>query len=113
MISEELRSRIRRLFFAEHWKIGTIASELGGHRDTVALAVEASRFATARFQSRAMLLDPYPRLRAPDARAVPPPALDPPARDDSRSRLRGQRVSAPRATSVGSAPSPRTKRSSG
>jgi len=24
MISPELRSRIRRLFFAEHWKIGTI-----------------------------------------------------------------------------------------
>lgn len=59
MISEELRSRIRRLFFAEHWKIGTIATELGLHRDTVALAVETSRFATARFQSRAMILDPY------------------------------------------------------
>jgi transposase len=75
MISEELRSRIRRLFFAEHWRIGTIATELGVHRDTVALAVESSRFATARFQSRAMILDPYrdfvratleqyPRLRA-------------------------------------------------
>jgi hypothetical protein len=24
MISTELRARIRRLFFAEHWKIGTI-----------------------------------------------------------------------------------------
>ena len=59
MISEDLRARIRRLFFAEHWKIGTIATELGLHRDTVALAGEASRFATARFQSRAMLLDPY------------------------------------------------------
>jgi transposase len=32
MISPELRARIRRLFFAEHWKIGTIASELGVHR---------------------------------------------------------------------------------
>lgn len=59
MISEELRARIRRLFFAEHWKIGTIATELGVHRDTVALAVETTRFATARFQSKAMLLDPY------------------------------------------------------
>ncbi len=29
---------IRRLFFAEHWKMGTIAAELGVHRDTVALA---------------------------------------------------------------------------
>lgn len=59
MISEELRARIRRLFFAEHWKIGTIATELGVHRDTVALAVETSRFATARFQKRALALDPY------------------------------------------------------
>lgn len=75
MIPEELRSRMRRLFFAEHWKIGTIATELGVHRDTVALAVETSRFATTRFRSKAQLLDPYrdfvratleeyPRLRA-------------------------------------------------
>ena len=35
MITPELRSRIRRLFFAEHWKIGTIAAELAVHRDTV------------------------------------------------------------------------------
>lgn len=59
MIPEELRSRIRRLFFAEHWRIGTIASELGVHRDTVALAVETSRFATARFRGQALALDPY------------------------------------------------------
>jgi hypothetical protein len=35
MISPRLRARIRRLFFAEHWKVGTIATELGVHRDTV------------------------------------------------------------------------------
>lgn len=75
MISEELRAKIRRLFFAEHWKIGTIAAQLGLHRDTVALAVDTSRFATTRFRAKAMLLDPYrefiritleqyPRLRA-------------------------------------------------
>ena len=28
MISLELRARIRRLFYAEHWKMGTIAAEL-------------------------------------------------------------------------------------
>ena len=75
MISDDLRAKIRRLFFAEHWRVGTIATELGVHRDTVALAIEASRFATVRFQKRAMMLDPYrdfirstleqyPRLRA-------------------------------------------------
>ncbi|WP_394821846.1 hypothetical protein [Pendulispora albinea] len=31
MIPPELRSRIRRLFFAEHWKIGAIAAELRLH----------------------------------------------------------------------------------
>jgi hypothetical protein len=33
MIPEELRSRMRRLFFAEHWKVGTIAAELGVHHE--------------------------------------------------------------------------------
>ncbi len=75
MISPELRARIRRLFFAEHWKIGTIAAELGVHRDTVALAVEVERFTNIAFRPATLLLDPYkdfvratleqhPRLRA-------------------------------------------------
>jgi transposase len=75
MISPEQRSRIRRLFFAEHWKIGTIAAELGVHRDTVALAVEPQRFTNVAFRPSVALLDPYkdfvratleqhPRLRA-------------------------------------------------
>lgn len=75
MISAELRTRIRRLFFAEHWKIGTIAAELGIHRDTVELAIEPKRFINAAFRSSATILDPYkdfvqatlndhPRLRA-------------------------------------------------
>jgi hypothetical protein len=29
MISPEIRAQIRRYFYVEHWKIGTIASELG------------------------------------------------------------------------------------
>ena len=36
MIHEEQRASMRRLFFAEHWKVGTIAAELGVHHDTVA-----------------------------------------------------------------------------
>jgi transposase len=59
MISPEQRSRIRRLFFAEHWKIGTIAAELGVHRDTVALAVEPQRFTNVAFRPSVALLDPY------------------------------------------------------
>jgi transposase len=75
MISPELRARIRRLFYAEHWKLGTIAAELGVHRDTVALAVDAERFTNIAFRPSAAVLDPYkdfvratleqhPRLRA-------------------------------------------------
>ncbi len=75
MISPEQRSRIRRLFYAEHWKMGTIAAELGVHRDTVALAVESERFINVAFRASTSVLDPYtdfvrmtveqyPRLRA-------------------------------------------------
>lgn len=59
MISDDIRARIRRLFFAEHWKIGTIATELGVHRDTVARAVETTRFTTVRFRTKSQMLDPY------------------------------------------------------
>ncbi|HEX9001170.1 MAG TPA: IS21 family transposase, partial [Blastocatellia bacterium] len=73
MISPEQIAAIRRLFFAEHWKIGTIAAELKLHPDTIRRALE-----TERFQSRSqapLLTDPFldfigqtltqhPRLRA-------------------------------------------------
>jgi transposase len=75
MISAELRARIRQLFYAEHWKVGTIAAELGVHRDAVALAIEAERFTNVAYRPNATVLDPYkdfirvtlkqhPRLRA-------------------------------------------------
>jgi transposase len=75
VISPELRARIRRLFFAEHWKVGTIAAELGLHHETVMRAIEADRFVRPEALVRRSLLDPYrafvtetleqyPRLRA-------------------------------------------------
>ena len=75
MISDEQRTLIRRMFFAEHWKIGTIAAELGLHHDTVELAIEPRRFVNRRHVSSSTQLDPYlafieqtltqyPRLRA-------------------------------------------------
>jgi transposase len=75
MISDEARARIRRLFFAEHWKAGTIAAELGVHRDTVLHAIEARGFLSQAARARADMLDNYrdfleetleryPRLRA-------------------------------------------------
>ena len=74
MITEAQRAEIRRLFYAEHWRTGTIASEMGLHPDTVRAALE-----TLRFNSRTLVrpsrldpyldfirttLDQYPRLRA-------------------------------------------------
>jgi len=74
MLSPETRAQIRRYFFAEHWKIGTIAAELGVHPDAVRHAIESERFRSAP-PLRASLADPYlafvrqtleqhPRLRA-------------------------------------------------
>ena len=74
MISEEQIAQIRHLFHAEHWKIGTIASQLGLHPLTVRAALETDRFRShPRLRDR--LVDPfldflrqnlqqYPRLRA-------------------------------------------------
>lgn len=74
MISPEQVAHIRHLFHAEHWKIGTIAAELGLHPDTVRAALESHRFRN-RPRWRDSLADPYleflrqtlqhhPRLRA-------------------------------------------------
>lgn len=74
MLDPEKLAAIRRLYFAEHWKIGTIASELGVHRDTVRAAVETDPLHRP-CRLRPSHLDPYlpflretlerhPRLRA-------------------------------------------------
>ena len=74
MISPETRAQIRRYFYAEHWKIGTIARELNVHPDAVRNAIESDRFNRTE-PMRACITDPYmefvrqvldqyPRLRA-------------------------------------------------
>lgn len=76
MIAPELRAEIRRLFYAEHWRVGTIVGALKVHRDTVLGAIEAERFNSGVSRVvRPSMLDPfvpfirdtlarYPRLRA-------------------------------------------------
>ena len=59
MIDAELVARIRRLFFAEHWKVGTIAAELGVHHDAVRRAIDSERFATGARRVPPSRLDPY------------------------------------------------------
>src|ERR1035441_9614935 len=74
MISPELRAQIRRYFYAEHWKAGTIARELSVHPDAVRNAIEAQHLGDAQ-PVRPSMADPYlafirqtleeyPRLRA-------------------------------------------------
>jgi transposase len=74
MINPETRAQIRRYFYAEHWKIGTIARELSVHPDGVRNAIESNRFNVSQ-PMRASITDPYmafvrqildqhPRLRA-------------------------------------------------
>lgn len=73
MIPPEQRAEIRRLYYAEHWRIGTIATTLSVHHDSVRVAIE--RFIRPGTQVRPSTLDPYkplllatleqyPRLRA-------------------------------------------------
>ena len=74
MTSPEVRARIRRYFYAGHWKIGTIARELSVHPGAVRNAIEAEKFKSSQ-PLRASVVDPYlgfvqqtleeyPRLRA-------------------------------------------------
>ena len=75
MITPEQHAEIRRLYFGEHWKVGTIAAALGVHHDTVRAAIAHDTRALPRGRCRPTQLDPYlpfvrdtlaqyPRLRA-------------------------------------------------
>lgn len=74
MLSIDLRVQIRHWFYAEHWKVGTIAQELGLHPDTVRHALDTEQFNRDK-ALRPLVTDPYvefirqtlqnyPRLRA-------------------------------------------------
>ena len=75
MITPAQRAEIRRLFYGENWKFGTIAAQLGLHHETVRAAVERETGGFRRGACRPSILDPYlpfirdtlaqyPRLRA-------------------------------------------------
>jgi transposase len=81
MIPLEVQARIRRLYYAEHWKVGTIAAELGLHHATVARVVGTERLGRPVGLVRPSALDPYkafvadllaqhPRLRATRVHAM-------------------------------------------
>src|SRR5438128_5830642 len=58
MLSPETRAQIRRYFYAEHWKVHTIARELGVHPDAVRNAIESQRLGGGQ-PLRASIVDPY------------------------------------------------------
>lgn len=75
MLDAATESEIRRLHYAEHWKIGTIASQLGVHADAVRRVLSRPPGQRAPLQPRRRITDPfvplitetlqrYPRLRA-------------------------------------------------
>ena len=75
MITPEQHAEIRRLYYGEHWKVGTIAAALGVHHETVRAAIVNDAQGVRRGTCRATPLDPYlpfirdtlgqyPRLRA-------------------------------------------------
>lgn len=57
MIDREIVTGIRHLYFAERWKVGTIAAQMGLHHQTVAAAIAEDIMVTT--TSRPSQLDPY------------------------------------------------------
>ena len=59
MIPEELEARILRLYHAEKWRIGTIASQVGVHHSTVQRVLARAGVPAAAASPRRSLIDPY------------------------------------------------------
>jgi transposase len=59
MITPEQHAEIRRLYYGEHWKVGTIAAALGVHHETVRAALVNDTQGMRRGTCRATQLDPY------------------------------------------------------
>jgi len=73
MISKEQIATIRRLYYAEHWKVGTIAAEMRLHPETVKRALLHSSFSLRTCRQEELnpwfdfirhTLDQHPQLRA-------------------------------------------------
>ena len=58
-IAPGLRAQILRLYQAERWRVGTIASQLNLHRDTVKRVLEQACVMRAQAPLRSSLVDPY------------------------------------------------------
>ena len=60
MIDDQVFASARRLYFAEHLTVATIAGQLGVHRDAVRRAIGADAFNQRKVvPARPSLLDPF------------------------------------------------------
>lgn len=59
MIDVELYAKIRRLYFGEHWKVGTIAESLSVHRDTVLGAISKEHYKKRSGCPKTTVVGPY------------------------------------------------------
>ena len=61
-IPEEREAEVRRLYYAEHWKVGTIAGELGVHHDAVERVLGLQEKHALARAPQVSLLEPYKLL---------------------------------------------------
>jgi len=94
MIPPRRSSRFARLFFAEHWRVGTIATQLGLHADTVRRALATDRFARPAVV-RPSLCDPYRAFLQATLQQVPPAPRHAAVRDGEGAGYPGFRRAAP------------------
>ena len=71
MIDDELAARIRRLFFVEHWKVGTVCTHLGVHHDAVRRVLGLTDRARPAPVVRSWQVDPYLPLVAETLQKYP------------------------------------------
>ncbi|MCP4201068.1 MAG: IS21 family transposase [bacterium] len=69
-VSKEVEGKIRRLHYAEHWKVGTIVAQLGVHRDVVRRVLGLTE-PRRESRLRAKLIDPYVGFIEETLRAYP------------------------------------------
>jgi hypothetical protein len=58
-LSVTLQAEIVRLYHAEHWRMGTIAAQLGVHHSSVRRVLSAAGIALPVISPRGSALDPY------------------------------------------------------
>ena len=95
MITPEQHAEIRRLYYGEHWKVGTIAAALGVHHDTVRAAIAHDTQGVRRGDVPRDTARSLPAVSPRHAGAVSAPAGDAALRDAARPRLRRVRGAAP------------------